>query len=151
MNSANSLQVIPLPGGGAFLQNADGDIVGEVAVRADGTLSISGNTVNTNGSAGTINNSINASGEVQSNVQYTNTQLMGAVGIANTLLNIENFDDLSTLWQINTRMTGQRNYSENNSTLRSIYAGYVPISLARFPEKAVFEKAANDDVWRQQA
>ena len=106
-----ALSFYTLPGGGALIATADGDIVGEINRSSTGDLSLKATAIDASGNTVEVNNHINEQGSVQTQEQYNQAQLQSAaqaIGLFNGLMNLQQWDQLSDVGKLSA-LTGAYN------------------------------------------
>ncbi|MDZ7919884.1 MAG: hypothetical protein U5O12_07760 [Rhodoferax sp.] len=113
------LSLHTLPGGGALLANADGDIVGELSLSPTGVLHLQANTINPDGSSNPVDVHVTGAGKVMTTGQYQEAQFnasandaAGALSFVNSLANLQHFDHLTDLGKLQS-LVGLYNQFDN--------------------------------------
>lgn len=93
----NTLSLHTLPGGGALLANAEGDIVGEISVAPNGSLHLQSNTINADGSTSPVDVHVTGSGQVMSHTDYQLSQTNAALNLIQGLDGLQHWDKMDDL------------------------------------------------------
>jgi PIN domain nuclease of toxin-antitoxin system len=97
------LSFYSLPGGGALIANADGDIVGEINRSASGSLNLKATGIDAQGNTVDINQHISPEGESLNQTQYnaqTQAQANASVNLFNSLMAAQQWDQLNDMGKL---------------------------------------------------
>jgi hypothetical protein len=98
LGGEGDLSFYSLPGGGALIANADGDIVGEINRNsATGDLQLKANGIDANGNPVEVNNHIGEQGQVLSDAAVVQAQ---ASYMFNSLMAVNNWDHMNDLGKL---------------------------------------------------
>ena len=100
LGTDKALSFYTLPGGGALIATADGDIVGEIVHSSSGDLNLKATAIDASGNTVEVNQHINEQGSVLTQDQY-NTQAQQQVSaLFNSLMAANNWDHLSDVGKL---------------------------------------------------
>ena len=98
LGGESGLSFYSLPGGGALIANADGDIVGEVNLHsATGSLNLRATAIDAEGNAVEVSQHIQQNGAALTEGQYNAQVQQQAANMFNSLMAVNNWDNLSDL------------------------------------------------------
>jgi hypothetical protein len=101
LGGEGDLSFYSLPGGGALIANADGDIVGEVNLNsATGSLNLRATGIDADGNAVEVSNHIQQNGAALTEGQYNAQAQQQVANMFNSLMAVNNWDDLSGLGKL---------------------------------------------------
>ncbi len=116
LGGEGDLSFYSLPGGGALIANADGDIVGEVHLQsATGSLNLRATGIDADGNSLQVSQHINEQSQSLSDAQYGQqqlTQLSAGLGLVNNLQSLQNWGDLNDLSRLSTLVGTYNNLSQ---------------------------------------
>jgi len=96
LGGEGDLSFYSLPGGGALIANADGDIVGEVNLNsATGSLNLRATGIDADGNTVEVSHHIQQNGAALTEGQYNAQAQQQAANMFNSLMAVNNWDDLS--------------------------------------------------------
>ncbi|MFY7905977.1 MAG: cadherin-like domain-containing protein, partial [Burkholderiaceae bacterium] len=101
LGDAGGLSFYSLPGGGALIANADGDIVGEVHLNsATGSLNLRATGFDADGNSVEVSHHIQQNGDALTEGQYNAQVQQQAAHMFNSLMAVNNWDDLKDLGKL---------------------------------------------------
>ena len=106
LGGEGALSFITLPGGATLIQNADGEIVGEINQVAIGSQSytrVHGVRINADGSAEPYTSYVAPGGQALSPAQYEQalySQATTAIGLMNSIIGLQNWDSMGDLQRV---------------------------------------------------
>ncbi|WP_158269474.1 cadherin-like domain-containing protein [Limnohabitans sp. JirII-29] len=111
LGTDKALSFYTLPGGGALIATADGNIVGEIVHSSSGDLNLKASAIDAEGNTVQVSQHINEQGSVQTQEQYSQAQLQSVaqgIGLFNGLMNLQQWDQLSDVGKLSA-LTGAYN------------------------------------------
>ncbi|WP_158236151.1 S-layer family protein [Limnohabitans sp. JirII-31] len=100
LGNDKSLSFYTLPGGGALIATADGDIVGEIVHSSSGDLNLKATAIDASGNTVEVNQHINEQGSVLTQDQYNTQAQQQASALFNSLMAANNWDHLSDVGKL---------------------------------------------------
>jgi hypothetical protein len=101
LGGEGSLSFYALPGGGALISNANGDIVGEINLNsATGSLNLKATGIDAKGNSVEVNQHISTQGESLSQTQYNAQTQAQASAMFNSLMAVNQWDDMNDLGKL---------------------------------------------------
>ncbi|PUE27740.1 hypothetical protein B9Z39_08290 [Limnohabitans sp. JirII-29] len=100
LGTDKALSFYTLPGGGALIATADGDIVGEINRSSTGDLSLKATAIDASGNTVEVNQHINEQGSVLTQDQYNTQAQQQASALFNSLMAANNWDHLSDVGKL---------------------------------------------------
>ena len=100
LGNTDDLSFITLSTGSTLIQNADGDVAGEIQQGADGQTRVNATRINADGSAEPAVVYIDAQGQALTDQQLTQSQAQqtsAALGLLNSIIGLQNWDAMSDL------------------------------------------------------
>jgi len=100
LGGEGDLSFYSLPGGGALIANADGDIVGEINLSSTGDLNLKATGIDANGNSVEVNNHIGEQGSVQTQSEYNAATQQQAAAMFNSLMAVNKWDHLTDVGKL---------------------------------------------------
>jgi Cadherin-like domain/Bacterial Ig domain len=100
LGGEGDLSFYSLPGGGALIANADGDIVGEMVHSSSGDLQLKATGIDADGNTVDVNTHIGEQGQTLNEGQYNAQVQQQATAMFNSLMAVNNWDHLNDVGKL---------------------------------------------------